>query len=109
MPRTIPPWEVKREHITKANDSTSPQIRLRTKQAPSPTIHPIRRHQPKQTAGPTSHEVAAWTKKSSTSLAIGQWRTLDPNKSQEFYPLRLRIQQKSFKPTSTAAKNTFVL
>ena len=77
MPRTVPPWEIKRELHVKAEDATSPKYG-----------HPPSERQPEEyirycvinldkPAGPTSHEVAAWTKKILRLECIGHGGTLE--------------------------------
>jgi H/ACA ribonucleoprotein complex subunit 4 len=78
MPRTTPPWENKTQTLIKAEDSTSPKFGCKpTERAAAQYIRfgAINLDKP---AGPTSHEVAAWTKKILHLMAIGHGGTLDP-------------------------------
>ena len=78
MPRTAPPWEIKRELHVKNEDKTD------SKYGHAPLDRPgdqyirygvINLDKP---AGPTSHEVAAWTKRILKLDVIGHGGTLDP-------------------------------
>lgn len=78
MPRTVPPWETKREILVKAEDTTNPKYGHKPSERPvAEYIHYgiINLDKP---AGPTSHEVAAWTKKILHLQRIGHGGTLDP-------------------------------
>jgi H/ACA ribonucleoprotein complex subunit 4 len=77
MPRTIPPWEIKREQVTKNEDTTDPKYgRPPAERSPEDSIRygVINLDKP---AGPTSHEVAAWTKKILKLSCIGHGGTLE--------------------------------
>jgi H/ACA ribonucleoprotein complex subunit 4 len=77
MPRTIPPWEIKRKLLTKAEDTTNPKYghtpseRLAKEYIQYGTINLDK------PAGPTSHEVAAWVKKIMHVKGIGHGGTLE--------------------------------
>ncbi len=78
MPRTSPPWETKREILIKAEDTTDTAHGHKPSERPAADyIHygVINLDKP---AGPTSHEVAAWTKKIMHLKRIGHGGTLDP-------------------------------
>jgi H/ACA ribonucleoprotein complex subunit 4 len=78
LPRTIPPWETKRELLTKAEDTTDPKYGCKpSERQPEQYIRfgTINLDKP---AGPTSHEVAAWVKRIMKIEAIGHGGTLDP-------------------------------
>jgi len=78
MPKTNPPWETKRESLTKTEDRTNPKYGY------TPLERPVEEYikygviNLDKPAGPTSHEVAAWTKKILKITAIGHGGTLDP-------------------------------
>ncbi|MDR2700145.1 MAG: RNA-guided pseudouridylation complex pseudouridine synthase subunit Cbf5 [Nitrososphaerota archaeon] len=78
MPRTSPPWETKRENLTKTEDRTNPKF------GHIPSERPVEEYikygviNLDKPAGPTSHEVAAWTKKILKLAVIGHGGTLDP-------------------------------
>jgi H/ACA ribonucleoprotein complex subunit 4 len=78
MPKTAPPWETKREvHIKNEGQTDS-------KYGSSPDKRPAEQYirygliNLDKPAGPTSHEVAAWTKRLLKVPAIGHGGTLDP-------------------------------
>jgi len=77
MPRTIPPWEIRREHIIKRGDTTDtkygckPQDRSATNYIRHGVVNLDK------PAGPTSHEVAAWTKKILGLSCVGHGGTLE--------------------------------
>ncbi len=78
MPRTVPPWEIKRELLVKAQSTTN------SKHGHNPYERPAAEYirygviNLDKPAGPTSHEVAAWTKKILGLQSIGHGGTLDP-------------------------------
>jgi H/ACA ribonucleoprotein complex subunit 4 len=78
MPRTLPPWDTKRELQIKAEDYTDPKYGCKpSERTPKQYIKfgTINLDKP---AGPTSHEVAAWAKKILKIDTIGHGGTLDP-------------------------------
>jgi H/ACA ribonucleoprotein complex subunit 4 len=79
MPRTTPPWEIKRELLTKAYDSTDPKYGHRPSERPAEEYIKYGTINLDKPAGPTSHEVAAWVKKIMKLKNIGHGGTLDPN------------------------------
>ena len=78
MPRTIPPWETKREFLTKAEDHTDPKYGCKPSERSAKEYIRYGVINLDKPAGPTSHEVAAWTKKILKLEAIGHGGTLDP-------------------------------
>jgi H/ACA ribonucleoprotein complex subunit 4 len=108
MPKTSPPWETKREHIVKTMDHTNPKYGSQPYNRPAKEYIQYGVINLNKPAGPTSHEVAAWTKKNPAPNQHRARRNLRPQ-SHGGCPLHWRIQQKSFKPSCTVAKNTFVL
>ena len=78
MPRTIPPWEIKRERIIKAEDVTDPKYGFNPSDRPSEEYIRHGVINLDKTPGPTSHEVAAWVKKIMHLERIGHGGTLDP-------------------------------
>jgi H/ACA ribonucleoprotein complex subunit 4 len=78
MPRTVPPWEIKRELLTKAENSTNPKYGHRPSERPAKEYIRYGTINLDKPAGPTSHEVAAWVKKIMKLSAIGHGGTLDP-------------------------------
>lgn len=78
MPRTPAPWEIKRELLIRAEDISDPKYgRKPDERSPEEYIRygVINLDKP---AGPTSHEVAAWTKKIMHLTSVGHGGTLDP-------------------------------
>ena len=106
MPRTTPPWEIKRELLTKNQDTTNPKYGHVPQQRPAKEYIQYGTINLDKPAGPTSHEVAAWVKKIMHLNCIGHGGTLDP-KVRGFYPSRWRMRRRWFRRFSTAAKNTF--
>ncbi|MCW4010507.1 MAG: RNA-guided pseudouridylation complex pseudouridine synthase subunit Cbf5 [Candidatus Bathyarchaeota archaeon] len=78
MPKTTPPWENKREVHIKNEDTTDPKYGSKPaeRNAEQYIRHGVINLD--KSAGPTSHEVAAWTKKILKIQAIGHGGTLDP-------------------------------
>jgi len=77
MPKTTPPWNKKREIMVKNEDSTSQKYGHEPeKRPPSEYIRygVVNLDKP---AGPTSHEVAAWTKRILKIDCIGHGGTLE--------------------------------
>ena len=78
MPRTAPPWEIKRELIVKAEDVTNPKYGHKPNERPAEEYIRYGVINLDKPSGPTSHEVAAWTKKIMHLTRIGHGGTLDP-------------------------------
>jgi H/ACA ribonucleoprotein complex subunit 4 len=78
MPRTVPPWEVKREKHVKNHDTTDPKYGQNPNERPGVQYIRYGVINLDKPAGPTSHEVAAWTKKILKLGVIGHGGTLDP-------------------------------
>jgi len=78
MPKTSPPWETKRESLTKTEDRTNPKFGHNPFERPDGEYIKYGVINLDKPAGPTSHEVAAWTKKILKITAIGHGGTLDP-------------------------------
>ena len=78
MPRTAPPWETKRELLTKAEDTTNPEHGHKPSERPAAEYIRYGVINLDKPAGPTSHEVAAWLKKIMHLTRIGHGGTLDP-------------------------------
>ncbi|MCL2432811.1 MAG: RNA-guided pseudouridylation complex pseudouridine synthase subunit Cbf5 [Nitrososphaerota archaeon] len=78
MPRTTPPWEIKRELLTKAEDRTDPKYGCKPSERPADQYIKYGTINLDKPAGPTSHEVAAWIKKILKLQTIGHGGTLDP-------------------------------
>jgi H/ACA ribonucleoprotein complex subunit 4 len=78
LPRTAPQWEPKRETLTKAEDTTDPEHGYKPSERPAAEYIRYGVINLDKPAGPTSHEVAAWTKKIMHLQRIGHGGTLDP-------------------------------
>ncbi|MDR0372868.1 MAG: RNA-guided pseudouridylation complex pseudouridine synthase subunit Cbf5 [Nitrososphaerota archaeon] len=78
MPKTTPPWEIKRELLTKAEDNTDPKYGCKPSERPAEQYIKYGTINLDKPAGPTSHEVAAWIKKIMKLQVIGHGGTLDP-------------------------------
>ena len=78
MPRTAPPWETKREVHVKNEDHTDPKYGHKPLERPWEQYIRYGLINLDKPAGPTSHEVAAWTKRILKVSAIGHGGTLDP-------------------------------
>ncbi len=78
MPRTTPPWEIKRELKTKAEGETNPKYGCKPSERSAKEYIKYGTINLDKPAGPTSHEVAAWIKKIMHLEAIGHGGTLDP-------------------------------
>jgi H/ACA ribonucleoprotein complex subunit 4 len=78
LPRTSPPWENKREVLIKTEDRTNPKFGHKPSERPAEEYIKYGVINLDKPAGPTSHEVAAWTKKILKIEAIGHGGTLDP-------------------------------
>jgi H/ACA ribonucleoprotein complex subunit 4 len=78
MPKTVPPWETKREIHVKNKESTDPKYGHKPEERPGEEYIRFGVINLDKPAGPTSHEVAAWTKKIMKLELIGHGGTLDP-------------------------------
>jgi H/ACA ribonucleoprotein complex subunit 4 len=78
MARSTPPWEIKREMLAKAQDTTDPKYGHRPSERSAKEFIQYGTINLDKPAGPTSHEVAAWVKKILHVCAIGHGGTLDP-------------------------------
>jgi len=78
LPRTAAPWEVKRELLIKAEDTTDPAYGHKPAERPAEEYICYGVINLDKPAGPTSHEVAAWLKKIMHLKKIGHGGTLDP-------------------------------
>ncbi len=77
MPRTVPPWEIKRELEIRAEDATDPKYGHAPKERPATDYIRNGIINLNKPAGPTSHEVAAWTKRIMKLDCIGHGGTLE--------------------------------
>ena len=79
MPRTSPPWETKRQTLVKNRGVTDPKYGCKPEERSAKDMFLYGAINLDKAAGPTSHEVAAWTKKILKLACIGHGGTLDPN------------------------------
>lgn len=77
MARTVPPWEVKRELLVKAEDKTDPQYGHKPEERPAEKYLKYGVINLDKPAGPSSHEVAAWTKRILKIQRVGHGGTLE--------------------------------
>jgi len=78
MPKTAAPWETKRERLIKTEDTTDPKYGCKPDERAAEEYIRYGVINLDKPAGPTSHEVAAWTKKILHLTRIGHGGTLDP-------------------------------
>ncbi|KPV65062.1 MAG: putative tRNA pseudouridine synthase B [Candidatus Bathyarchaeota archaeon BA1] len=77
MPRSMAPWEIKRERTVRAEEETSPSF------GHKPTERPIQEHvrfgiiNLDKPAGPSSHEVTAWVRRILSLEGAGHGGTLE--------------------------------
>jgi H/ACA ribonucleoprotein complex subunit 4 len=77
MPRSVPPWEVKRELIVKAEGETDPKYGCKPEERPAKEYIRFGVVNLDKPAGPTSHEVAAWVKRLLGVQNVGHGGTLE--------------------------------
>ncbi len=63
MPRTIPPWKIKRKLLVKAEGTTDPKYGHKPNERPAEEYIRYGIINLDKTSGPSSHEVAAWVKR----------------------------------------------
>jgi H/ACA ribonucleoprotein complex subunit 4 len=78
MPRTAPPWQTKRDVYVKNEDTTDAKYGHKPMERPAEQYIRYGVINLDKPAGPTSHEVAAWTKRILKLEVIGHGGTLDP-------------------------------
>lgn len=77
MPRSISPWEVQRKLLIKAEDKTNPKYGHRPEERSAAELLRYGLINLDKPAGPTSHEVAAWTKRILKLESVGHGGTLE--------------------------------
>jgi H/ACA ribonucleoprotein complex subunit 4 len=77
MPRSISPWEVQRKLLIKAEDKTNPKYGHRPEERSAEELLRYGLINLDKPAGPTSHEVAAWTKRILKLESVGHGGTLE--------------------------------
>lgn len=76
MPRSVAPWEIKRELVVKAEDKTDPRYGCRPEERPADQYIKFGVINLDKPPGPTSHEVAAWVKRMLGIQNVGHGGTL---------------------------------
>lgn len=77
MPRSVAPWELRREMLIRAEDKTDPEYGCRPEERPAEECLRYGVINLDKTAGPSSHEVAAWVKRILKLEAVGHGGTLE--------------------------------
>jgi tRNA pseudouridine55 synthase len=77
MPRTTPPWQTHREHLVKNVDTTDTRYGRKPMERSAADYIRYGVVNLDKPAGPTSHEVAAWTKKILKLSCVGHGGTLE--------------------------------
>lgn len=76
MPKTVPPWEIKRELLVKVEEKTDLRYGHRPEERPAEEYVKYGLINLDKPAGPSSHEVAAWVKRILNLQHIGHGGTL---------------------------------
>jgi H/ACA ribonucleoprotein complex subunit 4 len=77
MPRTVAPWETKREMFIKAEDRTDPSFGCKPEERRPEQLMKFGVINLDKPAGPSSHEVAAWVKRILKLEHVGHGGTLE--------------------------------
>jgi len=77
MPRTVAPWEAKREILVKAEDRTDPSFGHKPNERSADEMLKYGVINLDKPAGPSSHEVAAWVKRILKLGQVGHGGTLE--------------------------------
>ena len=77
MPRTVAPWQTERKLLVKAEDKTDPGFGRKPEDRPAEDYLKYGVINLDKTAGPTSHEVAAWVKRILKLQHVGHGGTLE--------------------------------
>ena len=77
MPRTAAPWENERQLLVKAEDKTDSKFGCKPEDRPAEDYLKHGVINLDKTAGPTSHEVAAWVKRILKLQHVGHGGTLE--------------------------------
>jgi H/ACA ribonucleoprotein complex subunit 4 len=77
MPRTVAPWESKRELLVKAEDRTDPSFGHKPAERSADETLKYGVINLDKPAGPSSHEVAAWVKRILKLGQVGHGGTLE--------------------------------
>jgi H/ACA ribonucleoprotein complex subunit 4 len=76
LPRSVAPWEGSRELLVKAEDRTDPLFGHKPEERPAEEYIRYGVINLDKTAGPSSHEVAAWVKRVISVQSVGHGGTL---------------------------------
>lgn len=77
MPRSVAPWDVRRELLVKAEDKTDPNFGCKPEERNASDFLRFGVINLDKPAGPTSHEVAAWVKRLLELRHVGHGGTLE--------------------------------
>lgn len=77
MPRTVAPWETEPKILVKAEDETNPRYGHKPEERSPKECIKYGIINLDKTAGPTSHEVAAWVKRILNLQNVGHGGTLE--------------------------------
>jgi H/ACA ribonucleoprotein complex subunit 4 len=77
MPRTVAPWEAKRELLVKAEGVTDPGFGRKPEERSADDLMRYGVINIDKQAGPSSHEVAAWVKRVLKQEHVGHGGTLE--------------------------------
>jgi H/ACA ribonucleoprotein complex subunit 4 len=77
MPRSVPPWEIERKLLVKAEDKTNPRYGHKPEERTAEEYIRYGVINLDKPAGPTSHEVAAWVKRILNLQRVGHGGTLE--------------------------------
>ncbi len=77
MPRSVAPWEIQRKILVRAEDMTNLKYGHKPEERPAEEYMRYGVINLDKTAGPTSHEVAAWVKRILKLQAVGHGGTLE--------------------------------
>lgn len=77
MPRTVPPWEINRKLLVRAEDKTDPSYGYKPEERPVEECVKYGVINLDKPAGPSSHEVAAWVKRILNLQRVGHGGTLE--------------------------------
>jgi len=77
MPRSVAPWEIKRELLVKIADKTDPNYGHKPEERSAEDYVKFGVINLDKPAGPTSHEVAAWVKRILNLQRVGHGGTLE--------------------------------
>ena len=77
MPRTSAPWEIRPEVLVKAEGETDPKFGCKPEDRTGESLLTLGVIDLDKPAGPSSHEVAAWTKRILKQKHVGHGGTLE--------------------------------